>query len=68
MQSPCKGADQHYRRLDHECRCNVNRLSCDPETSFWYLVVKLVVQLVVKLVTSTGSDMIPKPLNGQPIT
>lgn len=34
LQNPCKGADKHYRRMGFECKCNVNRLACDPETSF----------------------------------
>lgn len=34
LQSPCKGANKHLRKYGYECRCNVNRLACDPETSF----------------------------------
>jgi len=34
LQNPCKGADKHYRKEGYECRCNVNKLECDLETSF----------------------------------
>jgi hypothetical protein len=34
LRSPCKGADFHKKLQGFECKCNVDRLACDPETSF----------------------------------
>ena len=34
LENSCKGSNMHLRRYSYECRCNVNKLACDPETSF----------------------------------